>query len=546
MRYVRYAGWLGSYALTGALIIGVTLILVCCALGTVIGLPFLLVTNGESLLRDSYVSRIAPGTYLLDKLWGVTTASATTTALWFGACGGTCGVLLGAGCGITLRHRGCFASCMQQAAEGAARGAVGGAIIGTIGSCGAVILVRVTQIMDMQVDALRHMYALGNVSALFLGALLGIYTHLRPLTAKALAQYLRPLRPLTAPLSEWFAQPDTNHFQRVRYFAHGAVRGGWLGVALALFVCAIECPCLDALLPRPNYGAPPSYVASLFASLWGLAAGTVLFALYGMLSYRLAYAPRTLRDYHPKFLRMTRFDHWLYGYLTPPAHVTRTAPVVQLALPFEQKPSLPWLRCGIRDNVARHYIPPVGLFRVLMMVTLIDALWALGEPVTPRLLAVPFGCVAAGWLCAWVRRPRESALPHNLHDRSNLPLNLICFFMPPAGLATWLALDHARPRLARAAGRSAVRGVVVVYAAMQILPVCFNVNYALLAIARARQTPHDPVKMAVRIACKRDAWYAKNAPRRTPPHDNFNTDEPLTFGELYVLTRRQRPIFAWR
>lgn len=407
MLYLRIVGRLLSSALTGALVVGVTLAMWCAVLG---------VLTGE--FYGMFVDRDYPWYY---SLW----PDAVGYSVYAGLFGVAAGAFQGSIWGLVLRNDQAFARRLGAVAQGSADGSLGGALLGITGGMGAALFsyyyLPTGQPGENWLKAGSNLYSFSVCGGLFCGAAAGAWAFYSGISKEALRARISFLGPLATPLAYCFAPPVI------------------LDGAVALAQAAVKR------------------------------------------------SPRVLRF-------------------------------------------------PVRALIPMRYVPPVGFFRTLMFLT---AIQLLGLQFYWGGFRIPLGCACLGWICGWVRRPQivaaEQALKAaNPRDRPNLLLNLLCFLVPPLGLLSWLALDHIRPRLARSAGRSAVRSSVLIYAAYQLLIMPFLVQIAIDAIGVARLQPIDPVKMEKRIYVKRMRWYKQHGIEQAPPRDNFTTERQKSMLEIAV------------
>ena len=147
------------------------------------------------------------------------------------------------------------------------------------------------------------------------------------------------------------------------------------------------------------------------------------------------------------------------------------------------------------------FVPPPGLFRLgatyaVFRLTIDGILGVDRSPVYDPYGGYHFWAKVAFWfiglgllrsVLAWIFPGMPRDLPET--GKRSLLLNLVCFLLPPVGLVSWLAWGGKNRRMARQAGRSAVRGAMVMLVAGQFLLLTSLVNIALGAIAAAIPTP---------------------------------------------------------
>ena len=111
---------------------------------------------------------------------------------------------------------------------------------------------------------------------------------------------------------------------------------------------------------------------------------------------------------------------------------------------------------------------------------------------------VALACVFMG-LIRWVAAKFVPGLPEDPIEtgRSSLLLNVFSFLLPPVGLVSWLWLDGKNRRMARSAGRSAIRGATLILAAGNVLLLNFLVSTAVFAIHGAELHPMDDSRLRI-------------------------------------------------
>ena len=185
-------------------------------------------------------------------------------------------------------------------------------------------------------------------------------------------------------------------------------------------------------------------------------------------------------------------------------------------------------RLGVPESLRRlekatAYVPRPAFFRTMATISLLFSMvldpnfWT-----DATLFFIALGTLR--WLVS-----HSFPLPEDVPEpgKASIGLNLLAFICPPVGLATWLCFDHKNRRLARCAGRSAIRGATLMLLAGNYLLIAFLVQLAIHNIHLAELNPMDDSKVRImeRQRALRRELAGKTA--RTPNGDRPTPVPPL-------------------